>query len=155
MIELNRRNGERFARIGRSGALTCLFALAAAALGGCSFSMSLPSFMQDDETGLIKPKRSPLSAELDSADWRVARPALAKALAGADSQPPVAWSNPDSGHGGLFQSVGLAFAREGRNCRAFVAGVNAGEAKSMLQGVGCEGDNGEVALESVGPWRGP
>ena len=116
--------------------------------------MSLPSFLQDDETASIKPRRSPLSADLDPADWRVARPALAKVLAGADSQAPVTWSNPDSGHGGLFQSVGLAFVRDGRSCRAFVAGVTAADSKSMLQGVGCQGDDGDIALEGVGPWKG-
>ena len=116
--------------------------------------MSLPSFFQDDETGSIKPKRSPLSADLDQADWRIARPALEKALAGADAQAPVAWSNPDTGHGGLFQSVGLSFAREGRSCRAFVAGVTAGGSKSMLQGVGCRSDDGEIALDGVGAWKG-
>jgi len=116
--------------------------------------MSLPSFLQDDETGSIKPRRSPLSTELDPADWRVARPALAKALAGADSQPPVSWSSPQSGHGGLFQSVGLAFVREGRTCRAFVAGVTAGESKTILQGVGCQAEDGDIALDGVGPWKG-
>ena len=116
--------------------------------------MSLPSFLQEDETASIKPKRSPLSADLDTADWRLARPALAKAIAGDDAQPPVSWSNPDSRHGGLFQSVGLAFVRDGRNCRAFVAGVTANQSRSMLQGVGCQGDDGDIALDGVGPWKG-
>jgi hypothetical protein len=131
-----------------------MLALAAIGLSGCSFSMSLPSFMSDDETGSIKPRPSPLSDQLDAADWRIAQPALARVLAAAETQPPVAWSNPDNGHDGLFQSVGIAFTRDGRQCRAFVAGVSVPESKVMLQGVGCLTDKGEVALNGVGPWKG-
>ena len=116
--------------------------------------MSLPSFLNEDETAAIKPQRAVLSVELDAADWRIAQPALAKAMSAVDPQPPVAWSNADSGHGGLFQSVGLAFTRNGAQCRAFVAGVSVAESKTMLQGVGCLTNQGEVALSGVGPWRG-
>ena len=154
MIDFKGENGERFARLGLWWTIVQLLGFASVAMSGCSISMSLPSFLGDDETGSIKSQRSPLSSDLDAADWRQARPALVKAMAAVDSQPPVAWSNPDSGHGGLFQSVGLEFARNGRKCRAFVAGVTAGETKSMLQGVGCLSDDGDIALDGVAAWKG-
>ena len=154
MIRFKRGIGELFARSKRLRLLIPLLGLVATGLSGCSFSMSLPSFLPDDETSSVKPQRSPLSSELDAADWRIAQPALVKAMAATDSQPPVAWSNPDTGHAGLFQSVGLAFAREGRQCRAFVAGVSVAETRTMLQGVGCLGEPGEIALDGVGPWKG-
>ena len=154
MIIFKRKNGERFGRRAFLRVVVPLLAVAAIGLSGCSISMSLPSFMGDDETGTIKPMHSPLSDQLDLADWRIAQPALAKTLTGVDSQPPIAWSNPDTAHAGLFQSVGLGFTRDGRKCRAFVAGVSGSEVKTMLQGVGCLDDKGEVALAGVEPWKG-
>jgi 17 kDa outer membrane surface antigen len=153
MIGFKLRNGERSARSTHLKFVLPLMAALAAGLGGCSFA--LPSFLhEDDETASVKLKHSPLSDELDAADWRVAQPALAKVLASDDPQPPVAWTNPATGRGGLFQSVGIGFTREGRKCRAFVAGVSNQDSKSMLQGVGCLTDSGEIALADVGPWNG-
>ena len=154
MIRFKRENGERFARRVKLGGVMAAFAVSAIGLSGCSFSMSLPSFIGDDETGTIKPRHSPLSDQLDLADWRFAEPALARTLTAVDSQPPFVWSNPDTGHGGLFQSVGLAFSRDGQKCRAFVAGVSVDAAKSILQGVGCLDNKGEVAIDGVKPWQG-
>jgi 17 kDa outer membrane surface antigen len=155
MIGFKRENGELFACARGLRKLLPMLGLAAIGLSGCSFSMSLPSFLHDDETGSIKPQRSPLSDQLDDKDWKIARPALAKVVSAAEDQPPVAWSNPDTGRGGLFQSVGIEFTREGRQCRAFVAGVSGDESKSMLQGVGCLTAQGDVVLANVGPWKGP
>jgi hypothetical protein len=154
MREFKRRNGELFAGLKRLQTSIPLLALIAIGVSGCSFSVALPSFLNDDETSSIKPKSSPLSDSLDESDWGIARPALAKAMVGLDSQPPVAWSNPDTGRGGLFQSVGVPFTRNGRQCRAFVAGLSIHESKTMIQGVACLADNGEVALDGVGPWKG-
>jgi 17 kDa outer membrane surface antigen len=153
MIRFKQTNGELFARSTTLKFVLPLIGALAAGLGGCSFS--LPSFLHDDdETASMKPKRSPLSDELDAADWRVAQPTLAKVLTSVESEPPAAWANPDTGRGGLFQSVGIAFTRDGRKCRAFVAGVSNQDSKSMLQGVGCLTEKGDVALADVGPWRG-
>jgi 17 kDa outer membrane surface antigen len=153
MIGFKLGNGERSARPTRLKFLAPLIGALAAGLGGCSFS--LPSFLhEDDETASIRPKHSPLTDDFDAADWRVAQPALAKALTNEEPQPPVAWTNPATGRGGLFQSVGIGFTREGRKCRAFVAGVSNQDSKSMLQGVGCVTENGDIALADVGPWKG-
>jgi len=152
MIGFKTKNGELFAAPGFLKLLPVIAFMLG--LSGCSFSMSLPSFLHDDETGSIKPPRSRLSDQIDDADWQMARPALAKALAATDAEPPVAWSNPASGRGGLFQSVGVGFERDGAQCRAFVAGISGSESKSMVQGVGCRVGQGDIALDSVRPWEG-
>jgi hypothetical protein len=154
MIRFKREDGEHPAHRGKIHALAVLIAVGALGSSGCSISMSLPPFIGDDETGTIKPAHSPLSDQLDLADWRIAQPALAKVLTAGDSQPPVAWTNPGTTHGGLFQSVGLAFTRKGAKCRAFVAGVSGSEEKTILQGIGCLDENGEVQVDGVGPWKG-
>ena len=152
MIRFKRPNCEFFAQ-SKFFRLLPVLALAAG-LGGCSFSMALPSFLHDDETGSIVPQRTRLGERIDDDDWRIARPALEKALGATDSDPPVAWSNPATGRSGLFQSVGLPFAREGARCRAFVAGISDKDQKAMLQGVGCVATPGEIDVADVKPWKG-
>src|SRR5580698_6406099 len=101
--------------------------LLALGLAGCSMSIPLKSFMNNDTTGSIKPAISPLSADLDMKDWRIAEPVLAQALQSGAPEAPMHWSNPDSGRSGAFQPVGATFSHEGRPCRAFVARILAGD----------------------------
>jgi 17 kDa outer membrane surface antigen len=123
-------------------------------LAGCSMSIPLKSFMNNDTTGSIKPATSPLSADLDMKDWRIAEPVLAQALQSGEPEAAMHWSNPDSGRSGAFQPVAAAFSREGRPCRAFVARILAADGPKMLQAIGCPGEGGMVALDRVEPWKG-
>ena len=76
MIVLPNCKRESFRRRGGSpGAGRALaVALVALALAGCSISMPLPSFMDSDVTGSIKPTAPTLPSAYDSRDWRVAEP---------------------------------------------------------------------------------
>jgi hypothetical protein len=128
--------------------------LLALGLAGCSMSIPLKSFMNNDTTGSIKPAASPLSADLDMKDWRIAEPVLAQALQSGEPEAAAHWSNPDSGRSGAFQPVAATFAREGRPCRAFVARIVAADGPKMLQAIGCPEADGMVALDKVEPWKG-
>jgi hypothetical protein len=128
--------------------------LLALGLAGCSMSIPLKSFMNNDTTGSIKPVSSPLSADLDMKDWRIAEPVLAQALKSGEPEAAAHWSNPDSGRSGAFQPVAATFAREGRPCRAFVARIVATDGPKMLQAIGCPEADGMVALDKVEPWKG-
>lgn len=116
--------------------------------------MSLPSLVDDDPVGSIKPKASPLSIAYDPRDWRIAEPVLAASLRAPGSAEPALWSNAETGDHGAFLAVAVPFAREGRSCRAFVARlVDAKQAKT-LQAVGCPAESGEVAIFDASPWTG-
>jgi hypothetical protein len=118
--------------------------------------MSIPtlSFMnKDDTTGSIKPAASPLSADLDMQDWRIAEPILAQALLNGEPQAPARWSNPDSKRSGAFQPVASAFKRDGKMCRAFVARVNVAEESKTVQAIGCLNEASGVAIDGVEPWK--
>jgi hypothetical protein len=110
--------------------------------------------MNNDTTGSIKPAASPLSADLDMTDWRIAEPVLARALQTGEPEAAVRWSNPDSGRSGAFQPVAATFSREGRPCRAFVARIVVADGPKMLQAIGCQEADGMVALDRVEPWKG-
>jgi hypothetical protein len=141
---------ERIARRGLSGLALGLLALS---LAGCSMTIPFTSFSNDDATSSIK-AASPLSPDLDMTDWRIAEPVLARALLDGEPEAPARWSNPDSGRSGAFQPVAVAFSREGKSCRAFVARIAAAGGPKMLQAIGCPDDSGEVALDKVQPWKG-
>jgi 17 kDa outer membrane surface antigen len=130
------------------------FGLLAFSLGGCSISIPLGRFMDDDATGSIKAAASPLSPDLDMKDWRIAEPILARALQSGEPAAPARWANPDSGRSGAFQPVAGAFPREGKPCRAFVARIVVAEGSKMLQAVGCPDEAGAVAIDKVEPWKG-
>ena len=116
--------------------------------------MPLPSFIDNEPTGSIKPRTSTLSSLYDSRDWRIAEPTLATSLRATGQAEPALWSNPETGDRGEFVAVASSFARDGRSCRAFIAKlVDGGEAKT-LQGVGCPAESGEVAVYDVSPWIG-
>ena len=156
MIVLPNSKRERFRpRAGSVGAGRFVaLALGALALAGCSISMPLPSLIDADATGSIKPKAPSLSSAYDSRDWRVAEPVLAASLRAPGQAEPALWSNPETGGHGEFLTVAGTFAREGRSCRAFVARlVDAHDAKT-LQAVGCPSESGEVAVYDVSPWTG-
>jgi hypothetical protein len=129
-------------------------AVGALALAGCSISMPLPSLIDADATGSIKPNSTPLSSAYDSRDWRVAEPVLAASLRAPGQAEPAVWSNAETGDHGEFLTVAGTYAREGQSCRAFVARlVDAHDAKT-LQAVGCARESGEVAVYDVSPWKG-
>lgn len=116
--------------------------------------MPLPSLIDGDPTGSIKPRAPALSSAYDSRDWSIAEPILAASLRAPGPAGPAVWSNAETGDHGEFLAVAGAFAREGRSCRAFVARlVDAHDAKT-LQAVGCPGESGEVAIYDVSPWTG-
>ncbi len=116
--------------------------------------MPLPSFIDGEPTGSIKPEAPPLSSAYDSRDWRIAEPVLAASLRAPGPAEPAHWSNVETGGHGEFLAVAGNFAREGRSCRAFVAQLVDGNDAKTLQAVGCPGDSGEVAVYDVSPWTG-
>ena len=116
--------------------------------------MPLPSFIDGEPTGSIKPEAPSLSSAYDSSDWRVAGPVLAASLRAPGEAAPARWSNPTTGDHGEFLTVAGSFAREGQSCRAFVARLVEGQDAKTLQAVGCPRDNGEVAVYDASPWTG-
>jgi 17 kDa outer membrane surface antigen len=116
--------------------------------------MPLPSLMNDDETGSIKPKTASQPSGYNSRDWRIAEPVLAATLRSAGRGAPATWSNPETGDHGEFLTVASAFVREGASCRAFVARLVDDVGPKTLQAVGCPRENGEVALYDVSLWTG-
>jgi hypothetical protein len=156
MIVLPNCKRESFRRRGGSpGAGRALaVALVALALAGCSISMPLPSLIDAEPTGSIKPEAPPLSSAFDSRDWRIAEPVLAASLRAPAPAEPARWSNAETGDRGEFLPVAGTFARQGRSCRAFVARLVDGKAAKTLQAVGCPSESGEVAIYDVSPWTG-
>jgi hypothetical protein len=128
--------------------------LAALAPAGCSISMPLPSLVDNEPTGSVKPGAAALSGLYDWRDWRVAQPALAASLRAPGPAEPAAWSNAETGGHGEFVPVAGVFARQGQSCRAFVARLVAGKDAKTLQAVGCLDDSGEVAVYDVARWTG-
>ena len=123
--------------------------MCSAALSACSVAVPLPAFIsQDDVTGSIARFVSPLSDKLDPEDWRHVLAALGAALDPQGQGAPVAWDNPLSGLNGAITSVGPAFPREGRLCRAFLAEIGAEE---TVQGTGCRDKRGEWAVVEAKP----
>lgn len=130
-------------------------AFSALALAACSISMPLPSFIDNELTGSIAPKKAPSpSSAFDSRDWRIAQSVLAASLRAPDHGEPAAWSNPETGDHGEFVAVADSFAREGQSCRAFVARLVEGDDAKTLQAVGCPSASGEVAVYDASPWTG-
>lgn len=124
----------------------------ALALGGCS--MALPSLVDTEPTGSIKPKASPLSSDFDPRDWRIAEPVLASSLRAPPPAKPAVWSNADTGAHGEFVAVAGTFTRGEESCRAFIARVADGKTTKTLQAVGCPHESGEVAVFDASPWDG-
>jgi hypothetical protein len=128
--------------------------MGALALAGCSISMPLPPFVDDEPTSAIAPKTPAPSSAFDSRDWRIAQPVLAASLRAPNPGEPALWSNPETGDHGEFVAVAVAFARQGQSCRAFVARLVEGKNAKTLQAVGCPRDSGEVAIYDASPWAG-
>ncbi len=116
--------------------------------------MPMPSFIDGEPTRSISPKAPSLSSLYDSRDWRIAKPVLAASLRAPGERDRKLWANPETGDHGEFLAVAGTFAREGQSCRAFVARLVDGQDAKTLQGVGCPGDSGEVAVYDVSPWTG-
>jgi hypothetical protein len=160
MIDLLPREGDAFWRprrlVARPAAL--VVAAAALALAGCSVSMPLPGFIDDEPIGAIKPKAAPapLSSAYDSRDWRLAEPTLSATLHARDGDERGTWSNPETGAHGEFIAVAGSFQRDGLSCRVFVARVvgKDGKGDKAFQGVGCPREGEEAAIYDVSPWTG-
>jgi len=112
----------------------------------------LKSLLPDDATGSIARNPSPISADLSAADWRIAEPKLVQALKSSGGDE-IAWSNPDSGRGGVFQPVAGPFDRDGHACRAFVARVDLADRNATVQAVGCLLASDELLVDQVQPWK--
>jgi hypothetical protein len=156
MIDRPSSERERFprrailARLGWAGA----WLSGALVLAGCSISMSLPSLIDTEPTGSIKPKSSPVSSAYDARDWRIAEPVLAASLRAPGRSAPVVWSNAETGDHGEFQAADETVTRDGLACRAFVARVADANATRSLKAVGCPGESGDVAIYDASPWTG-
>lgn len=143
--------------------------LCALALAGCSLSLPMMGSatgvgVDREPTGTIaktavaKPLNremiSPLSHNLDVEDWRRARAALATALDPQGNGATVAWDNPQSGHKGTFIPVAAPYPVDGQVCRAFIAKIEAAEAKENVQGSACRvGGTDDWNVQDVRPFR--
>ena len=124
----------------------------ALALGGCS--MALPSLIDTEPTGSIKPKVAVAPSDFDPRDWRIAEPVLASSLRAPAPAKPAVWSNADTGAHGEFLAVAGTFVRGEDNCRAFIARLADGKTTKTLQAVGCPHESGDVAIFDASPWGG-
>jgi surface antigen len=125
----------------------------AAALGGCSAAIPLPSFIgsKADVTGSVTPA-NPISPSMDVEDWRRAKGALGLALDPQGNGEAVGWDNPKSGAKGEFKPVGPAKAVDDRICRSFLANVGGSLPNRALQGAACRSKDGEWMIGEVAPW---
>jgi surface antigen len=140
------------------------------ALGGCTVVLpwqdrSPAVAAEPITTGSIAPRprppemqpgqQSPFSVVLDEEDWRRQRAALATAVDPQGNGGQVRWENPESGHRGLFGSVGNAFLIGDTVCRAFLASVTAGEPEQWFQGTACRMAANEWTIREIKPWKRP
>ena len=116
--------------------------------------MALPSLVDDEPVGSIKPKPSSLEKAYDSRDWRIAEPVLASSLRAPGVAAPAVWSDAETGARGEFVALDAPFVHEGRLCRRFVARLTDAKAAKRLEAVGCPDDSGEVAIFDSTAWSG-
>ena len=160
MIDLLQGERDAFRRPRRWAALRAgsVAAATALALAGCSLSMPLPGFIDDEPIGSIKPNAAStaLSSAYDSRDWRLAEPTLSATLRAKAGGERGTWSNPETGAHGEFVAVAASFQRDGLACRVFVARVvgKDGQSDKSFQGVGCPREGQEAAVYDVSPWTG-
>ncbi|MFO1167899.1 MAG: RT0821/Lpp0805 family surface protein [Rhodoblastus sp.] len=133
-------------------------------MGGCSLSVPMVNSaavagVDREPTGSIKKvsateQASPLSHNLDIEDWRRARAALGTALDPQGNGATVAWDNPQSGRKGTFIPVAAPYPVDGQVCRAFIAKLDSGEAKEVVQGSACRtGGTDDWTVKDVKPFR--
>ncbi|MEI2735209.1 MAG: RT0821/Lpp0805 family surface protein [Rhodoblastus sp.] len=143
---------------------TASVAVCALGLAGAGCSLPLPmgaaslSGVDREPTGSIAKTAataaSPLSHNLDGEDWRRARAALATALDPQGNGATVAWDNPQSGRKGTFIPVAAPFPEDGQVCRAFIAKVDGGEIKEIVQGSACRvGGTDDWTVRDIKPFR--
>ena len=140
-----------------------LAAVCALGLAGCSMSLPLMGSasiagVDHEPTGTIVKTSvattSTLSNNLDVEDWRRARAALGTALDPQGNGATVAWDNPQTGRKGTFIPVAAPYPVDGQVCRAFIARIDAGEAKEIVQGSACRtGGTDDWAIRDVKPFR--
>lgn len=100
------------------------------------------------------PAVSPLSHNLEAEDWRRARAALATALDPQGNGATVAWDNPQTGRKGTFIPVAAPFPDDGQVCRAFIAKIDGGESKEIIQGSACRvGGTDDWTVRDIKPFR--
>lgn len=98
---------------------------------------------------VLTPQNLKLSKMLDAEDSRRAMAALGTALDPQGSGQSVNWDNPASGARGAFRPAGSPYPLDGRICRAFVAGIEAGGEAERIEGVACRDKTAEWTLIRV------
>jgi surface antigen len=146
------RGRETKARAPRLVAAGLCSLLAVLALGGCSITETLPGLVDSEPTGSIHAAGG--DARFDSDDWRLAKPALLRALNAPAAAPASEWSNPATGHSGRFTAVAGWYPDGDGYCRAFVARVAAAGETRSLQAAGCSLGDGSVAVNDLKGWQG-
>ena len=153
MVFLRKSSGSHDVVLAARIRAALLILVVAGGAGGCSVSMPLPGFIDNDPTGSIKPRAGGANP-YEPGDWKQAEPAIASALKSEAAAEPIGWTNPDTGRKGRVTAVAAPFRREGSVCRALIGRIEDGEAIREWQGVGCRADGERVVLEDVSPWRG-
>jgi len=142
--------------------------VAACALGlaGAGCSLSLPRMGTSSLVGIdreptgsiaktsVAATASPLSHNLELEDWRRARAALATALDPQGNGATVAWDNPQTGRKGTFIPVAAPYPVDGQVCRAFIARIDGGDAREIVQGSACRvGGTDDWTVQDIKPFR--
>ena len=153
MVFLRKSSDSHSVRIAMRIRSALLVLLIGGGLGGCSVSMPMAGFIDNDPTGSVKP-RAVEANPYDPDDWKQAERAIASALKSEEAAVPAGWTNPDTGRKGRVTAVAAPFKRAGVLCRAMIGRIEDGENIRQWQGVGCRSEGDRVVLEDVSPWRG-
>jgi hypothetical protein len=135
-------------------------AIAAFALGGCSFSYQLDSLFgkKDDEnvasTGSLKPSATPKPTEQPGeTDLAFARAAASEVLAKGGKDTSMPWENPNTGARGTITPIATAYTRDGFACRDFLASYVKDGTEAWLQGEACRQHHGRWEVRALKPWQ--
>jgi hypothetical protein len=133
-------------------------AIAAFALGGCSFSYQLDSLFgkKDDEnvasTGSLKPSATPKPTEQPGeTDLAFARAAASEVLAKGGKHTSMPWENPRTGARGTITPIASAYDQDGFTCRDFLASYVKDGTESWLQGEACRMHQGRWEVRALRP----
>ena len=117
--------------------------------------MPLPSLIDADPTGSIKPEAPSLSSAYDSRDWRVAEPVLAASLRAPGQAEPAVWSN--AGDRAITEnsspSPGPSRARANPAAPSS-RGSSTAKTPRRSRPSAVARESGEVAVYDVSPWTG-
>lgn len=139
----------------RAAAIT-LSLMLSPAIGGCSMSYKLDSFLgkdkdASDQTASVS--LVPISGPTQDRDLNYAKAAAAEVLARSEKNASLPWENPTTGARGTVTAIADAYTQDGFQCRDFLASYVRGSSESWLQGDGCRIHQGKWTVRSLRPLK--